>query len=185
MIYLLRHGQDDETYIGGWSKVGLTVLGIEQTKAVATFIKNKNFNIRYLYSSDIKRASTTASIIAQELNVELKHTHLLREQDKGLLTGIKVEEAQMKYPRYFEKIDIYTKYPNGEAMIDLYNRIKELLFYLLTLDNALLVTHRGVINMFYFLLNNRFVDMDKEQFEVTHASLHEMDLANCKIKRLR
>ena len=27
MIYLLRHGLDDEEYIGGWSDVGLTFEG--------------------------------------------------------------------------------------------------------------------------------------------------------------
>ena len=30
MIYLLRHGQDDELYIGGWSDVGLIEKGITE-----------------------------------------------------------------------------------------------------------------------------------------------------------
>ena len=30
MIYLMRHGQDDENYIGGWSDVSLIPEGIVQ-----------------------------------------------------------------------------------------------------------------------------------------------------------
>ena len=32
MIYLLRHGLDDESKIGGWSDVSLTEDGIKQVK---------------------------------------------------------------------------------------------------------------------------------------------------------
>ena len=30
MIYLIRHGLDDEKYIGGWSDVDLTIVGRKQ-----------------------------------------------------------------------------------------------------------------------------------------------------------
>ena len=32
MIYLIRHGLDDEAYIGGWSDVDLISEGIEQVE---------------------------------------------------------------------------------------------------------------------------------------------------------
>jgi len=32
MIYLMRHGQDDETYVGGWSDVSLIPKGKEEVK---------------------------------------------------------------------------------------------------------------------------------------------------------
>jgi broad specificity phosphatase PhoE len=37
-------------------------------------------------------------------------------------------------------------------MLDLYYRVEELLKELASLDNILVVTHRGVINMVYFLM---------------------------------
>ena len=51
-------------------------------------------------------------------------------------------------------------------------------------DNTLLVTHRGVINMFYYLLNNEKLDMNKKRFNVDHASIHKLDLKNMKNERI-
>ena len=38
LIYLVRHGLDDENYIGGWSDVPLISEGIEQVKRTKKFI---------------------------------------------------------------------------------------------------------------------------------------------------
>ena len=50
MIYLLRHGLDNEDYIGGWSNVDLTKEGIKQVKKSRNFISCciKNVHI-YLF----------------------------------------------------------------------------------------------------------------------------------------
>ena len=44
MIYFMRHGQDDENYIGGWSDVELIQSGINDAELVGEWI-NKNLNI--------------------------------------------------------------------------------------------------------------------------------------------
>lgn len=184
MIYLIRHGLDDEDFIGGWSDVDLTAAGIEQIKSSLPFIKD-NLHIKSIYSSDVKRAKTTTDIIAESLNIKPIYTDKLRELNKGLLTGMKVDEAKDKYPEYFKKIDIYMKYPNGESMIDLYNRVKLLLNDLSNEDNILIVTHRGIINMIYFIFNNQLPTMDKEKFNVTHASIHELDIKKRIITKIK
>ena len=79
---------------------------------------------------------------------------------------------------------VYDKYPEGESMMDLYKRISNLLHELQELDDTLIVTHRGIINMLYFLLNDIDVDMDKKQFNVTHASIHEADIKEKVIRRI-
>jgi probable phosphoglycerate mutase len=185
MIYLVRHGMDDERYIGGWSDVDLTEVGIEQTNELSAFIKNSNFTIKKIYASDVKRAVTTANIIGASLKIEPHYTSKLRELNKGLLTGLEVEKAKSLYPNYFESITINTKYPNGESMIDLHNRVKKLLEIIKKQDDILLITHRGVINMIYFLINDKEPDMNKSQFGVTHASIHELDMKSKTIKKLR
>lgn len=184
MIYLLRHGLDDENYIGGWSDVDLVEEGIKQANEAAEYIKN-NLKITKIYSSDVKRAIATAKIIQDKLNLELIYTHKLRELDKGIITGMKKEIAKKLYPEYFKDLNIYTKYPNGESMYDLYNRIKNLVNELPEYENSLIVTHRGVINMLYFIFNDRLPDMDKEQFNVDHASIHELDYSKKLIKRIK
>ena len=45
MIYLLRHGLDDENYIGGYSDVKLIPEGIEQVK------KARDFKISSFFTS--------------------------------------------------------------------------------------------------------------------------------------
>lgn len=175
MIYLLRHGLDDERYIGGWSDVPLLEEGIEQVERAAQFMKNNNINFDVIYSSDIKRAYETAKIVSKVIDVQVILDSRLRELDKGLLTGLHKEEARLLYPDFIKNVSISTKYPNGESMLDLYRRQKEVLKWLLTLDNVLIVTHRGPINMYYFTLNHEELTSDKEKFKVTHASLHELD----------
>ena len=185
MIYLLRHGLDDENYVGGHSENNLIEEGIKQVEEITTHIENKNLDIKRMYSSDIKRAVTTASIINKKLKVPIYYTPHLRELDKGDLTGVLVEKAKLEYPDYFKDVNTNTRYPNGESMKDLYQRIKELLPTLKNINNSLIVTHRGVINMIYYLLNNIELDMEKTRFDVTHASLHELDLENKTIKKIR
>jgi len=181
MIYLMRHGLDDESYIGGWSDVGLTELGKEQVQNTSKFLES--LNIKKIVSSDIYRAQQTAEIVNSYLNVELHYDESLRELDKGLVTGMDVKKARLIYPN-IKKYNIYDKYPNGEAMIDLYNRVKLLLNDLKDLDETLVVTHRGIINMIYYLMNDIELDMDKEKFNVTHASIHEFDYSKKLVRRI-
>ncbi len=83
---------------------------------------------------------------------------------------------------FIKNLTIYNKYPEGESMIELYKRMK-LFLNTIKKDNILLITHRGVINMFYYILNDIFVDMDKEKFGVEHGSIHEIKISKKFIKR--
>ena len=47
-----------------------------------------------------------------------------------------------------------------------------------------MVTHRGFINMIYYICNNKELDMNKKQFGVEPASVHEYDFVNKKIRRI-
>ena len=183
MVYLLRHGEDDESYIGGWSNVDLTDNGIKQVRKTAKLIKNK-FPIRKIIASDIKRAVTTAQIVDEVLDINPEYSPKLWELNNGLLTGHKKEYAIKHFTKYFSNVRIDTTYPEGESMLDLYERSKELLEELKNENDTLVITHRGVINMFYYLLNNKMPDMDKEQFGVTHSSLHEFDPNKQIIKKI-
>lgn len=184
MIYLLRHGLDDERYIGGWSDIGLICEGIKQIEGSTKYIVDKMLVINKIYCSDIKRAKETAFIVNKKLNLDIVYTSDLRELDKGDFTGIVKEKLNCNDIEKISSLSINDRYPNGEAMIDLYNRIKNYVEKLEKFDDVLLVTHRGVINMFYYILNNIELDMDKEKFNVDHGSIHEMDLIKKKIRRI-
>ncbi len=176
MIYILRHGLDDENYIGGWSTGSLILEGQQQIHKIAEFIKEKNLKIEQIYSSDLIRAVETTTIVTEYIDKKVFFMKELREVNKGLLAGLKVSEANRLYPDYVDIQDIEIKHPLGESMVELYTRIEKLLQnFILKEDNCLIVTHRGVINMLYFILNKVELDMDKKKFGVTHASLHQLD----------
>ena len=73
MIYLLRHGLDDESKIGGWSNVSLTKEGIDQVKDARKYIE-QNIHFKEIISSDIKRAKQTTEIINEKLNKKIIYT---------------------------------------------------------------------------------------------------------------
>ena len=182
MIYLLRHGLDDEEYIGGWSDVSLVRDGIKQVELVKDYALN-NIEFNKIISSDILRAKQTAEIINKNFNKEIIYTDLLREQSKGDYNG-KLKSSIDDNDYFLGNTTIYDTYPNGESLLDLYFRIEKLLLIMDKWDNDLLVTHRGVINMIYYLLNNKKPDMYKDSFNVTHASVHKLDLKNKNIERI-
>lgn len=181
MIYLMRHGLDDETKIGGWSDVGLTLEGIKQVNLAGK--KNNDLEVNKIISSDVKRCQETSLIMQNYLDKQIFYDKRLREQSKGDLNGMNQLEAKNKYLDLLENITPMTVYPNGESLYDLYNRIKNLMPWILSQDKTLIITHRGVINMIYYLLNNIDLDMNKTQFDVTHASIHELDPVKKIIKR--
>ena len=185
MIYLMRHGQDDEDYIGGWSKVGLTKEGKLEVIDTALWIKD-NLHIKRVIASDIFRAMQTAEIVCDVLSLPFLPSTELREQNKGLLNGMLQEEAHMEYAELLDNVTVDTVYPEGESLRNLYERIKEYLEKIMTLkDDTLIITHRGVINMIYYLLNDKELDMDKKQFGVTTASVHELDTRNRTIRKIK
>lgn len=182
MVYLMRHGQDDESRIGGWSDATLTSVGIKQVKDAVEVLKK--LNLKQIVSSDVKRAEQTTQIINESLNLPTTFSPKFRELDKGLLTGMDANKAMELYPEYFEGLTTVDRYPEGEAMIDLYNRVNSLLDDIDALEDTLIVTHRGVINMLYFILNDKPLDMNKKQFGVEPASIHEAKVKQKVIRRI-
>lgn len=175
MIYFVRHGLDDERFIGGWSNGGLIYEGRKQVEETVKFLKEQKIKFNQIFSSDIGRAKETAEMIQKEFNVPILLDARLREQNKGDFNGEFGLEAKLSHPEFFQNITKETVYPNGESLIGFNQRIRLNLPYFLEHDESVIVTHRGVINALYYLLEEKEIDMNKEQFGVTHASVHEYD----------
>ena len=180
-VYLLRHGLDYEGCVGGYSDNPLTKEGKEQVKEVIP--KLRNLNIRQIYSSDVTRAYQTAYLVNATPR-QVIETSCLRELDKGSLNGKNKSLLTEEEKKNLNTKDIYEKIGGGESLFDLYSRVYKLVDngYFDDKTNCLLVTHRGFINMLYYIFNKVNLDYDKEKFGVDHASLHELDL-NKKIIR--
>src|SRR5688572_6765371 len=73
-ITLLRHGQTSWNVIGRWQGHGAVPLneaGRRQAEVVGEYLAEVNFEVDYIYSSDLSRAAETAQIIARHLNMEV------------------------------------------------------------------------------------------------------------------
>lgn len=155
IIYLVRHGQDDDTCRGGWSNHALTSEGIQQSENLAIELyNNKNkYNITKIYSSDLIRAQQTAKILADKIDIPIHFTSEFREVNNGDLAGLKNEIANIKFPNlYWKKLEWDEHYPNGESPKEFYERIKSAWNKLIKTEknnkgNIILVTHGGVINI--------------------------------------
>ncbi len=182
VIYLMRHGLDNESFVGGWSSGGLTDEGKLQVGKSADFIVQNIKDINTIYHSGLNRTIETTSIINEKLKLPVFELSDIRELNKGILNGMEVNLAKNLYPNYFPNPLITDRYPNGESLQDLYDRVAQFLNNIDNYDHSLLVTHRGFINMIYFILNKINLNYNKTQFNVTHGSIHKLELN--KIRRI-
>lgn len=163
IIYLVRHGKDDDNYRGGWSDLGLLEEGVNQSKLLAEYLHNnkERYKIDTLISSDLRRAVETSNEISAKLNIPVRFLSEWRESNNGILAGMLNTEALQKYPGlFFNTLRMDEQYPNGESPIEFYIRIKEAFQKLCNEilngeigPNVMLVTHGGVINILYHIIN--------------------------------
>lgn len=153
MILLMRHGEDDDSRLGGWSDAGLSLKGKEQVENACENIMKSDYNIQHIFSSDLQRAKETAEIVSEHLGLPITLLEEFRETNNGDLAGISKEKFQKEYPGlYFSALEWEQQYPNGESPAQYYNRIKDGWEAFKNRSGALdgdilLVTHAGVINI--------------------------------------
>lgn len=156
-IYLVRHGQDDETVRGGWCTHGLVKEGVKQSENLGKELSKVSFD--KIYSSDLNRAKETTEIILKHLKIKTDaiYTDELREINNGLLSGMKHELAEERFPGlYYSSLQFEEKYPLGESPKEFYERIKsywDTNVIPLRKENILIVTHGGVINIMLHIFN--------------------------------
>ena len=100
-LILTRHGQsvwNAENRFTGWVDVNLSEQGIHEAKKSGVLIKNLNINIDICYTSFLKRAIKTLSVILEENNLELElnSSWEINERHYGSLTGLNKEETKIK-----------------------------------------------------------------------------------------
>lgn len=103
-LYLIRHGEStanrDHKH-AAWTPVPLTDAGIEQAKAVGTFLKNIPFD--RFYCSDIRRTVQTFDY-AFGADHPREYNELLREANSGDLAGKKHADCAIEYGEMYDRI---------------------------------------------------------------------------------
>lgn len=152
-ITLVRHGEDEQDKIGGWSDNKLTETGVEQIKSLA---KTLDSNYDLILSSDLLRAKQSAEILAESLDCLIEYDRGLRETNNGDLKDMtKAEFVACKHKRFVD-MSMDESYPNGESPESFYQRVKNAFTEILKKHNGkrlLIITHGGVITVIQCLLN--------------------------------
>ncbi|WP_344982817.1 histidine phosphatase family protein [Deinococcus rubellus] len=158
-LIFVRHGQDDESRRGGWSRFGLTTLGIKQARDIGLRIRQFISYPFALISSDLNRARETCDYIEDALETVATYDDQWREINNGDLAGMLNAEANVKYPGlYFSTLRYNESYSGGESPELYFRRIESTLLntieYLVerNLKTGIVVTHGGCISIVYHIL---------------------------------
>jgi len=164
MLYLARHGQDEDNANGilnGRRDAPLTNVGIEQAKILAQAIKNLDLTIDRIYSSPLQRTYKTAVIIADILGLtKPKSLNLLIERDFGVMTGKPVKSIKtLCFPDIIRSntATYFLAVEGSETFPELINRARQLLKWLNSNnvdENTLLVSHGDIGKMIYAAFYN-------------------------------
>ena len=125
-ILLLRHGATDWNIQGrcqGATDLELNEIGTRQAEEIAGLLSNES--IHAIYSSDLKRARQTASLIGGPHKLSVTVERDLRELDHGELEGLTFTEIKQNYPDFIHRWrqePAELRIPGGERLIDVAQR---------------------------------------------------------------
>ena len=130
-LYIIRHGKtiwNAEKRLQGRTDIELNQEGKE--KAVALGKKLKDIPFDLIYSSPLKRAFTTASLIKGERNIKIITDERLKELCFGEQEGKDFSEWQKKenpFNTFFTSPENYIPPKNGESLPHIIERTKNFL----------------------------------------------------------
>lgn len=102
-LILVRHGQSEwnlSNQFTGWTDVDLTPQGVEEAKQAGRILKEAGMDIRYTYTSYLKRAIKTLNYILEEMDrmwLPVEKSWRLNEKHYGVLQGQNKQEAVEKF----------------------------------------------------------------------------------------
>jgi broad specificity phosphatase PhoE len=149
-ILFVRHGESfDDLFneFGSWSDRELSPQGIMTAFEIAETMKQLA-TYEIIYSSPLKRAMQTASLLGNQLELRVEEDNYLIERNTyGLLSGVNKDLANEKYPE-LNAAFLEGKYIHGaERYPDFKLRISQLVKKLMDcqFQNIICVTHGYVI----------------------------------------
>lgn len=187
-LYLIRHGEsmgDIEQRVEGSWDAELTDNGREQVKLLQKRLAVEDSNFDLIFSSPLKRAAETAKAISEIALKPVIYDERLKEQDTGILGGMKIEEASaINKPRDENGYRYYEKFPEGESALDHTWRVAH--FYMELLDRysdkkICLITHGGTINILIRLIYGLPINRPYKGKEIHKFSMGDTAISKFKI----
>lgn len=175
-LFVIRHGESEADVLKvheGRADFPLTERGRKQVRAMASSLAKMN-RIDKIYSSPLKRASQSATIVAEATGAPVTLMEELMEYNNGLLAGLPFDEAQVRYPMPARKPLHWSDY-GMESLIAFRARAEAALSKIIEQsaddDAVAIVCHGGIIQMLFRAFLNLPIDHNAVLI-TTDAGLH-------------
>lgn len=163
-LILVRHAltvDNQKSRLSGHIDSSISEEGKEQIDKITNYLKD--FDIDKIYTTASSRTKDTVKKLSELKSIEIIEKESLKEISFGDFEGLTFDEIKDKYPKEFQDMiekGYEYKYPNGESLIDSYNRV------CIELDNIisnnddrtiLICSHGGTIrNIITYLISNSY-----------------------------
>ena len=163
-LILVRHAltvDNQKSRLSGHIDSSISEEGQEQIDKITNYLKD--FDIDKIYTTTSSRTKDTVKKLSELKSIEIIEKESLKEISFGDFEGLTFDEIKDKYPKEFQDMiekGYEYKYPNGESLIDSYNRV------CIELDNIisnnddrtiLICSHGGTIrNIITYLISNSY-----------------------------
>ena len=127
VLVLVRHGESEWNKLNlftGWRDPDLTEQGVEEARRAGQLLKAEGFRFDIAFTSVLKRAQRTLTLILGELGqngLETIEDEALNERDYGDLSGLNKDDARQQWGE--EQVSIWRRSfdippPGGESLKD-------------------------------------------------------------------
>jgi alpha-ribazole phosphatase len=174
-ILLVRHGfigVKEERFLGR-TDLPLSETGARQAEQLRARLANEKIDV--IYASPLRRALSTAVIIASGHKAPVTPCEDLCECNFGDVEGLSYEEIKQRYPALAEELSVRKTgdFPGGETLEQLNGRVQSFLKLLekhKPEDTVLVVAHGGPVRL--IICNLLGLGLEHwVQMRVDHASL--------------
>ena len=163
-LILVRHAltvDNQKSRLSGHIDSSISEEGKEQIDKITNYLKD--FDVDKIYTTTSSRTKDTVKKLSELKSIEIIEKESLKEISFGDFERLTFDEIKDKYPKEFQDMiekGYEYKYPNGESLIDSYNRV------CIELDNIisnnddrtiLICSHGGTIrNIITYLISNSY-----------------------------
>jgi 2,3-bisphosphoglycerate-dependent phosphoglycerate mutase len=167
LLVLVRHGQSEwnlQNLFTGWRDVDLTEKGVTEARNAGRKLKALGVTFDIAYTSDLKRAQNTLSLILEEMgqsSLQVIRNVALNERDYGDLSGLNKDDARKKWGE--EQVHIWRRSydvapPGGESLKDTLARtlpyyVTEILPRVLRGERVLVAAHGNSLRALVMVLD--------------------------------
>ncbi|WP_286316260.1 histidine phosphatase family protein [Romboutsia ilealis] len=163
-LILVRHAltvDNQKSRLSGHIDSSISEEGKEQIDKITNYLKD--FDIDKIYTTTSSRTKDTVKKLSKLKSIEIIEKESLKEISFGDFERLTFDEIKNKYPKEFQDMiekGYEYKNPNGESLIDSYNRVCiELDNIISNNDNRtiLICSHGGTIrNIITYLISNSY-----------------------------